>query len=289
MKVFISWSGDLSRELGEAIRQWLPSVLQHVKPYFTPADVDKGAKWSTEIFQELGQSQIGIIVVTRESLASDWLMFEAGAISSQLDKPRVCPVIFNLEPTDLKGPLANFQSTTFKQADFRQLMSTINNAAGDQRLTDGVFNDVFQMWWPKLADRVKSILDGHEVVKVVTPSLRTERDLIEEILSLTRKLATDLSEPRSRQYSALNYDGTVYEVLMDIINYVYTGYTGSEAKLRKLLIEGKDMVQKRIPESDLRIKLVAALDNLIVLSETWKTPSSPKPRDKSGANDDIPF
>src|SRR5262245_40915769 len=121
MKVFISWSGDLSKQIGEAFREWLPSVLQHVKPYFTPADIDKGAKWSTEIFQELGQSRIGIMVLTRQSLGSEWLMFEAGAIASQIpDKARVCPLIFQLEPIDLKGPLANFQATTFSKTEFQK-------------------------------------------------------------------------------------------------------------------------------------------------------------------------
>ncbi|HNR12540.1 MAG TPA: hypothetical protein PKM59_04405, partial [Thermodesulfobacteriota bacterium] len=52
-KVFISWSGDLSRKLGEALRNWLPATLQYVKPYFSPDDIEKGAKWNSEIAKEL--------------------------------------------------------------------------------------------------------------------------------------------------------------------------------------------------------------------------------------------
>ncbi len=52
-KVFISWSGDLSRKLGEALRNWLPAALQYVKPYFSPDDIEKGAKWNSEIAKEL--------------------------------------------------------------------------------------------------------------------------------------------------------------------------------------------------------------------------------------------
>ena len=118
MRVFISWSGDLSKALAEAIRNWLPSALQYVKPYFSPSDIEKGSKWATEIFKELSASTTCIIVLTRENLASNWVMFEAGAISCTIDRARVCPLIFDLEETDLQGPLAQFQAKPCIQPEF---------------------------------------------------------------------------------------------------------------------------------------------------------------------------
>jgi hypothetical protein len=53
MNVFISWSGEVSRQLAEAVRDWLPNVLQSAKPYFTPADIEKGARWETDIAKAL--------------------------------------------------------------------------------------------------------------------------------------------------------------------------------------------------------------------------------------------
>src|SRR5438105_14045761 len=101
MKVFISWSGELSRELGEAVRNWLPSALQHVKPYFTPDDIDKGAKWASEIFKELSAPSVCIIILTRDNLASSWIMFASGAISSTFDNASVCRIILDLDSTAL--------------------------------------------------------------------------------------------------------------------------------------------------------------------------------------------
>ena len=75
MRVFISWSGAHSEKLGEVLRNWLPSVLQLVKPYFTPSDIEKGARWNTEIAKELETAEVGILCVTRDNLHSDWVMF----------------------------------------------------------------------------------------------------------------------------------------------------------------------------------------------------------------------
>ena len=81
MKVFISWSGETSKGLAEALREWLPAVIQAVNPYFSPDDVSKGSRWSSEISKELEDSAIGIICLTKENLEAPWIMFEAGALS----------------------------------------------------------------------------------------------------------------------------------------------------------------------------------------------------------------
>jgi hypothetical protein len=191
MKVFVSWSEERSRQFAEAIRTWLPRVVQSAKPYFTPADIAKGAKWDNEISKELEQSDICIIALTRESLNSQWIMFEAGAISRQVERARICPIVFNIEKTDVEGPLARFQATAFSKDEIRQLLTTINNAAKDAALTERDLDEVFEMWWPKLEDAVRAI-----AAQQPDPGtqIRTEKELIEENLLLTRALSTQLQE-----------------------------------------------------------------------------------------------
>ncbi len=41
MDVFISWSGELSKKIAEAIRDWIPCVIQAVKPYYSPDDISR--------------------------------------------------------------------------------------------------------------------------------------------------------------------------------------------------------------------------------------------------------
>jgi hypothetical protein len=192
-KVFISWSGELSRKLGEAVREWLPGALQFVRPYFTPEDIEKGARWGSDIVSELESSDIGIVCLTHANTDSPWILFEAGALSKSLEKSRVCGVLFGLDTTDIKGPLTIFQHTRFQKSDFKKLVKTINNAGGDSKLDDAVFESVFEMWWPKLEDKVKQILKN-ETTDGVT-SNRSERDMLEEILELTR---LDLRNKKAR-------------------------------------------------------------------------------------------
>lgn len=185
MKVFISWSGSLSKQLGEAIRDWLPVVLQSATPYFTPSDIEKGGRWATDIARELESSQIGILCVTRDNLHSDWILFEAGALSKSLDKAYVCPIIFGITNTDLAGPLKQFQTTEFEKNDFHKLIGVINSRLGDHKLSPKTLDTVFEKWWPDLERRVSEIMSAGASSGPQKP-VRTDRELIEEILVLTR-------------------------------------------------------------------------------------------------------
>lgn len=188
MKVFISWSGQLSKEIGEIFRKWLPGILQFVKPYFTPDDVEKGARWYSDIAKELEESQIGILILTRENLQSSWIMFESGALSKQMEKSQICPILFGIENTDLQGPLIQFQTTAFNNEDMYKLVKTINNAYGEQKLEESVLNDAFELWWPRLEKEISSKLEKYKASS--DEKLRSDRELIEETLSLVRVSAT---------------------------------------------------------------------------------------------------
>lgn len=183
-KVFISWSGDLSNRLADAVRQWLPGVLQFVKPYFTPTDIEKGANWASGISCELSDSDIGIICLTKDNLEKPWILFESGALSKKFDKSKVCTLLFNVETTDLTGPLTLFQNTSFTKTDFKKLVKTVNDSGGDAKLDDGVLNEVFDMWWPRLEKEVKKILADHQDSD--DGAQRSDRDILEEILELAR-------------------------------------------------------------------------------------------------------
>jgi hypothetical protein len=194
MKVFISWSGNQSKKLGEAIRDWLPGVIQSVTPYFTPADIEKGTRWSAEIAKELEGSQIGIICVTRDNLYSDWILFEAGALSKSLAQSHVCPILFGITNTDLAGPLKQFQTTQFEKSDFHKLLGIINSRLSENKLPPKTLDVVFEKWWPDLEAKIAEILADTEEP---TEPIRSDRELLEELLQLQRVAARRQTVSRS--------------------------------------------------------------------------------------------
>lgn len=196
MKIFISWSGDKSKRIASAFKDWIPAVIQAAKPYFSPSDIDKGARWSSEIAKELESSRIGLICLTADNLEAPWLMFEAGALSKSMEKSRVCPMLFGVEPTDLAGPLVQFQAAPFSKDEVRKVMKTINSQLGDMALEGNVLDSVFDKWWPDLDEKVTSILS--QATPVNAKGIRTDRELLEEVLKITRTLSV-IERQQSRE------------------------------------------------------------------------------------------
>lgn len=187
MKVFISWSGETSKNIAEIIRQWLPSVIQSVKPYYSPDDITKGTRWSTEIGKELDESRIGIICLTKDNLKSSWIMFEAGALSKNIGTAKVCPILFGIDPADIEGPLVQFQAAKFSKDEVKKVVRMINSELGETALSTEVFENVFEMWWPKLSEKIEGELK--KPVKGEDKDIRDQRDILEEILALTRTIS----------------------------------------------------------------------------------------------------
>jgi hypothetical protein len=183
MKVFISWSGELSRSVAEALREWIPTVLQAVEPWMSSEDIDKGARWSSDIAGELNETRFGIICVTPENTEAPWLNFEAGALSKTIEKTLVCPYLLGLKPSDLRGPLVQFQAAVAEKEDTRRLVGTINTALEEDALSDRQLEKTFAVWWPELEKQLERI----GATKVAArPARRPEREILEEVLELVR-------------------------------------------------------------------------------------------------------
>lgn len=196
MKVFLSWSGHKSHEVALALRDWLPSVIQTIQPYVSSEDIDKGARWSTDIAKELEDSTYGILCVTKENIEAPWLLFEAGALSKMMDKSSVCPFIFDLKRAEVKGPILQFQSTIFEKGDVKKLILSINKACGESALKEDFLIKTFDVWWPNLEENLKKISDNRvEEKPEQIEGNGLVNSMLEEILELSRTNQKILRSP----------------------------------------------------------------------------------------------
>jgi hypothetical protein len=206
LKIFISWSGQLSRGVGLALREWLPLVVHTAEPYLSAADIDKGARWSADISRELESSHYGILCVTAGNIAAPWLNFEAGALSRSFDKARVSPFLFGISRSEVTGPLLQFQSTVYERADVLKLVSSIN-ASADQPLDQLRLPKVFDRWWPDLKAALDALRDT-AVDDAPAPVDRSPEDMLAEVLDLVRSQQKWLTEgrlPSPAGYAAPRY------------------------------------------------------------------------------------
>lgn len=186
MRIFISWSKERGLALARALNEFVPNVLQDVRPFFSP-DIEKGTQWAYEIAKALEECVFGIICVTPESIAEPWLNFEAGAVASMLSK-RMSPIIVGLSKSDITPPLSNYTLTDTGEQDVRRLMSDLNSKL-ERPLSDERFKTAFAVHWPALAEELLKIENMSPEASKSSP--RSLENKVDELLALARQQSAD--------------------------------------------------------------------------------------------------
>lgn len=200
MKVFLSWSGQRSRDIAEALRDWLPDVLQTVEPWLSSADIAPGSSWAEDISSILGSVDVGILCLTKENLQSQWLLYEAGALSKRASDSLVCPYALDVSPSELRGPLAQFQGVAANKKGTYNLVRALNRVGREHQLPENRLDKSFELNWPLLEERLQEIRSSSVTEQ---SSERSIEDKVDEILSIIRSITTNqkmessVSEPLS--------------------------------------------------------------------------------------------
>jgi len=197
MKVFLSWSGELSRDVARVFAQMLPVLFEDVDPFEASDDIEKGKRWGPTLATVLSECSYGIICLTRSNLNMPWIMFEAGALS-KLDTSHVAPFLLGLKPSEVKSPLADFQITSYNEEDVKRLIRSIN-ASLDRPRADANLERSWRLWWPDFKAQIDSL--EAKVDQAIEEPQRdvgvTNQDTLEEILELVREQRRLLSSPEA--------------------------------------------------------------------------------------------
>lgn len=209
MKVFISWSGPLSREIAIALRDWLRNAVQSLDPYMSDEDIPAGARWLADLSSELANTAFGILCVTRENVATPWLNYEAGALSKTVeDTACVVPLLIDFDSPLPQGPLAQFQSVTIERAGMFKLLQSLNLVSpATTRLDEVRLRRQFDRCWEEFRVAVADALARHSASTEPTPDVDPTQALLQELLDLVREQTRILIAKPGRQQDPPSPEG----------------------------------------------------------------------------------
>ena len=259
MKVFISWSGAETKSLAVAkvLHAWLPSVVNAIEPWISTEGLRAGLKWNQELERELDNTSFGIIVVTPWNQGSQWLNFEAGALSKRVSgsESRVAPLLIDFDkPTDLVGPMASYQATLPEKESMRSLIFSINEALGDGKRSRDLLIKAFDICWPALERDLQEIkdtfADESDPAKSPhpTPVVANPNDAMSEILASVRELTR--SNAQLRQHFNHQESSSV-------------SYKSKLAEVDRNTKRGKNFVDMKIRDEIIQFEIVPMLENAL--------------------------
>ena len=218
MKVFISWSGEISRQIAVVFQEWLTDVIPSVEPFVSVEDIEVGKRGIQRISQELQESSFGILCYTRENLHNDWMLYEAGALAKIADQSNVVPFLFNVEKDDLPAPIQEFQHIVFDKESIRKLVKDVNKACSERnegRSEESLLR-TFEGLYGGFEARLKELQDTEsEVITVDTFSPEDCGRILAESLnaqygrnSNVQRIMEDLHQYiRTTSHTPIAYDG----------------------------------------------------------------------------------
>lgn len=190
MRVFISWSGERSRSLADALHLWLPDIIQNIEPWMSDHQISAGMRWNTELDRQLEGGNFGVLCLTPENLTAPWLLFESGALAKSVEESRVVPYRLGLSSAEVRPPLSQFQGVDADQKGTLEMLQSINQAQ-EVPLPEDRLKRLFDRAWPELEQKINAI---REPAPEDETERRTEVDYLTEILEVVRRLATTREE-----------------------------------------------------------------------------------------------
>lgn len=193
MKLFISWSSQLSQEVASVLHKYLPCIIQGLEVFMSKHDLESGVRWSLRLAKELDDSNFGIICLTPDNLNSPWILFEAGALTKYADG-RACGLLFGgLKQTDVSGPLSQFQNRVFSKEELGALLLDVNEKL-ERQLDNQQLTMIFNKWWPDIDRECQAALRQSHPKAHNIPH-RDESEILNEILMKVRSIERTLEQP----------------------------------------------------------------------------------------------
>lgn len=194
LRIFISWSGPIAREVATAIHRLLQNISDQFAPWMSDLDIEGGQRGMQEIEHSLNGAQFGMLVITPENQHSPWMNFEAGALSKVVDGNEanlVVPLLVGIErPTDVVGPIGQFQALRLTRDDVKSLVESIAARVDVRQQT---ISERFDAFWDGFERQITAINLDEKPREEARPT----SDILDEVLDHVRAIRRDKGAAKS--------------------------------------------------------------------------------------------
>lgn len=249
-KVFISWSGELAKRVATIWRDLLKEVFDGVEPFMSEEDIGAGERGLAKIAGELQGTTFGIVVVTQDNQHSQWVNYEAGALSKDVKDQtvRVAPSLVDFDrKNDVTGPLGQFQGTLLDRDGVERILVELSKVVKvDVSSVQKRFARAWEGEYESLFAAAKNLPDQGEQTH------RPIEDIVDEILTIVRELAR--SAPRPARVSPTTYRYPArYRGLEDVILSALSPLNPDDEEYRYQIVTDEEGITVEI-QSDLLTK-----------------------------------
>ncbi|GEM_PF-3213088 len=181
MKIFFCWSGESSHKISLLFDDFLKAIFPFIETFISSENIANGLMWNDILKKELKNCSIGILFITKQNINSPWINFEAGALSNSFVNSRVIPFLFGVEKSDIRFPLAMFQSCDANKDEIQKFFMSINNYSEEPMIKESILIKNFESFWPNWENKLVILLDSliSENAKKIGDDIRVPTDSIE--------------------------------------------------------------------------------------------------------------
>jgi hypothetical protein len=153
-RVFLSWSGETSRLLANALADGMRTVSDRLEPWLSEG-LEPGVEWASTLVPHIRKARLAVLCLTHRNVGASWIAFETGAYYSSRLRKGVIPFLLDFPPGDLAFPLGLFQSLSADWKGSKALFIRVGQLVDvDPDTVEELFATKI---WPQLNDQLKVI------------------------------------------------------------------------------------------------------------------------------------
>lgn len=162
MKVFISWSGLVSKKVAKNLKATLEEIFENqpFEAFVSDEDIPSGSDWYQIIKKELQNSDLGILCITKDNLNAPWINFEGGALSMQHKITNVIPLLINDDIDTTSSPFKNYHHVKLTSDYFKKMLKDIKKLGNLSNPTNKHIDLLSDKYFKDFFNTIKDLLSN---------------------------------------------------------------------------------------------------------------------------------